>query len=136
MGSLVSNARTDQIYLVRWADEGFVKIGTSCDVKRWRGFVKRGARLLGLATLPRIDKGMDSGTAEYLLHLALPRVLAPAFGHRSEAVEFLGQRGAGWTECYVDKGSLSLSMFVECVSVTRAGDWDSYWNLRNRWEFQ
>lgn len=129
----VGNAR-EFVYLIRWPESGFVKVGFSSNGKRWRPFVRRGGRLLGLASFPRQDRGLDAATAEYLMHLGLRSHLPAAFGHRSEAEDFLGHKGAGWSECYVDDGSLALPMFTLAAEVVRSGDWDAYWLVREHWE--
>ena len=128
------NAREyEQIYLVRWASEGFVKVGFSCDGKRWRSFTRRGGRLLGIASFP-LSEFSGASRAEYLLHIGLPKYLPRAFGHRSEAAHYLGHNGAGWTECYVDDGSLALPMFTLAAEVVRSGDESAYWQVREHWE--
>lgn len=84
------------VYVVHWEAENIVKVGVTGG-RRWQRFVGRGARLVHLFT-PQC--GVTAPSIERRMELAVSRICKPAFGDKLSADPYLGQRGAGWTECY------------------------------------
>jgi hypothetical protein len=82
------------IYVVSWDALGIVKVGTT-NCQRWRTFVLRGARLVGVRTM----KGAFD--LEGAAHQAIASQWKPAFADRTAAAPFLGNQGSGWCECYL-----------------------------------
>lgn len=84
-----------QRYVVGWPNLGVIKIGSTMNGRaRWGTFLARGAALIDLACYD------CSTTAEAYLKSLIERDYAPAFQEKSEAKSILGNRGAGYLECY------------------------------------
>lgn len=119
-GSNVSNAhrRVGHIYIVRWTEARFTKVGVSLNESRWRAFVKRGGELLGVLTEPMPQATVIEGQ----MHAALVRAGAiPAFLTKADAAPYLGSNGAGWTECYVDRTGREVLAHLLDWAAQRAG---------------
>jgi hypothetical protein len=139
-GSLVERNARGAVYLVHWADAGFVKVGYTTRRDRWRTYLKTGGLLLGFAVNPaHRTPTYDAGAVEFLLHVGLTNRLGWHFHSRDEAAPFL-RGGAGWTECYADDGSVSLPMFTECANAllwtpgTVQEQAARYWELRDTYD--
>lgn len=94
-----AHAHVGQVYIVHWATPGFTKVGFCVDENRWHPYVRRGGRLLGFVN----DTERHPTMVELDMHAILVRRRVPrAFDTKADAAPYLGHRGAGWTECYVD----------------------------------
>lgn len=90
--------RVPTVYVVRWDERNIVKVGFSA-ARRWRAFTSQGARIMQLI---EFDHHSDAFVIEAALHERM-RLIAPfAFSSRGAAQQFLGGRGDGWVECYLD----------------------------------
>lgn len=100
-------------YLVRWPDEGIVKIGVTRTPKRWAPWMATGGRVLALAQDTPRTNGDWAGVrkAEQFMHGLLVNHLNRPFGRKQEAARFLPKDGSGWSECYSDDGAISLALF-------------------------
>lgn len=88
---------TPQRYVVGWVD-GVVKIGnTNHGQRRWGTFLARGGQMLDLAEYGELIHGLE---AEQWLQAQINKKYRRAFTDRIQAAERLGNRGAGWYECY------------------------------------
>lgn len=103
-------------YLVSWPDDLIVKAGFTTR-QRWRKFLLRGAELHDVVFFDGAEAVWVESAAERVLHERLAR----AFEHRTEAVDHLGGRGAGWLECYraPDREALDDAL-AECLSIMHA----------------
>lgn len=85
------------VYLVHWPEINVFKVGYS-DFQRYRTFTLRGANLIDTKQFDSIDDGLNF---EKACHYALrDGGCSPAFRQASEAVEYLGSEGAGYSECF------------------------------------
>lgn len=93
---MIRKPRPFLVYFVSWDGHGIVKAG-STQLKRWRLFTSRGARLRALYEV-------HTSTEMYALETCFLASLAdsgiPAFDSAADAVPFLGDKGAGYMECY------------------------------------
>lgn len=101
------------VYAVYWPEINVFKIGTSERRRsRWRGFVNRGAVVLGVVDP---SPGISDYTFEDACHLAIQDCCRPAFGTAQQAVPYLGGQGGGWLECFRVPGDLMPSEILPFV---------------------
>lgn len=86
------------VYVVEWPD-GVMKIGYT-SAGRYRDFIRRGGRLVGLAEYP---DGSDALDHEDVAHAVAASIWPRAFTNRKQAIPYLGGTGGGWVECYTRK---------------------------------
>jgi len=105
------------VYLVHWPQARFTKVGFTTSSRRWQHFVGRGEELLGVIE----TTGMGALETERSMHRTLRRRGLPsAFASKADAAPYLGQRGGGWTECYLDNtGRDVLSHLIADLSSAR-----------------
>lgn len=84
-------------YVIGWPN-GIVKVGhTNLGRRRWGMFLARGGVMLDLAFYESAHHPLE---AEVWLHEAVSRMgYESAFSCKAEAEKYLGNRGAGYTEC-------------------------------------
>lgn len=85
------------IYVLQWPS-GFFKVGYTTRPDRYGRMVGRGAEI---RMLIEFDNGLKALDLERRLHQFAMVHHMPAFESRADAVTHLGQRGCGWTECYL-----------------------------------
>lgn len=100
-------------YLVAWGSgpTAVVKVGETWAPRRWRGYLARGAFILRIVRTSgshalRIERDADR---------ALASIALPAFRSKEEASPYLGNRGAGWMECYRVSPLIALREFEEVL---------------------
>lgn len=87
----------DRVYVVVWPlPIGVIKVGYT-STKRHAAFVNRGATLRELVDFPDAASALE---VEELALSHLGRRLPRAFSSAGEAVGILGNKGAGYMECY------------------------------------
>jgi hypothetical protein len=84
-------------YLVRWPEGHFAKVGIS-RTQRWRAFARYG----GVPLVVYRTTATKAAALERDAHRVLRKVLDPAFTDPVEATSWLGCRGVGYTECYIE----------------------------------
>lgn len=84
------------VYVVAWDQAEIVKVGYTAGTRRWKMF-RRDARLIGIEAFGASSAALRR---EHELHADLASFCPRAFTGRTEAIPFLGGRGAGWTECF------------------------------------
>lgn len=88
---------TDRVYVVVWPlPIGVIKVGYT-STNRHAAFINRGATLRELVEFTGSTAAFDVERAA-LDHLA--KFLPRAFSSATEAVDILGNKGAGYMECY------------------------------------
>lgn len=102
---------TAEVYLMSWPAATFVKVGISAN-QRWRVFIPRGAVALAVVRGP----SAAMSRLESLVHDGLEGVLEPAFPRKADAAPFLGCLGAGYLECYIDDGAVSLPALMDAAN--------------------
>ena len=93
------------VYTVNWPQDRIVKVGYSAQT-RWRAFQIRGANLLGLM---EFQTGGDALDFEYACQMGLKTVCRAAFNAAADAINYLGNGGGGYLECYLLPGDLMQS---------------------------
>ena len=94
------------VYAVYWPEINVFKVGFS-EHQRWRMFVLRGAKILGL--LDNFDSFSQALNFEDACHLALWPTCRPGFSSAKEAAPYLGASGGGYVECFRVPGDLMPS---------------------------
>jgi hypothetical protein len=85
-----------EVYVVYWPEIQMVKVGATCK-RRWRGFVARGAQVVGLI---ECEPGAAMYHVEADLRSAISHLVArTGFADKSDARPYLGTSGAGYMEC-------------------------------------
>lgn len=85
-------------YIVGWPDHGVVKVGTTSIGRRRYGlFLARGGTMIHNQAFP---PGMHSFSSESRIERILAAAGPRAFADKTEAAPLLGNRGAGYLECY------------------------------------
>lgn len=89
------------VYIVYWPADEIVKVGSTANPQRWRGFCRRGALLLAVIKHGPLSLETD------LQDLCEAAGGLRAFDSKWDAVPWLGSHGAGYLECYyVDRDAL------------------------------
>lgn len=88
------------VYFVHWPDRDVVKVGYTGRLRQRvsRYTSKRGGRLLATETF---DGYMAAFGAEDRAGRAIAKRWGRAFTNRWQAEPLVGQRGSGWTECFI-----------------------------------
>lgn len=101
-------------YLVAWDEERIIKAGYS-HCQRWRKFVARGARLIGVDYFTSTH---DAFVLETALDAHLRSVGYLAFEDKWAAEPYLGTYGGGWMECL--RVPCVADAVEECVRIATA----------------
>lgn len=86
-----------QLYVIGWREIQVIKVGiTSIGKRRYGRYLTRGGELLELLTFG----GLGHLESEIRISSELEGQYELAFEEKADAIEFLGGRGEGWTECF------------------------------------